>query len=393
VDDSVSTQRRIDLDWLRIGAFGLLILYHIGMYYVTWDWHVKSPHASATIEPLLLLVNPWRLGLLFVVSGAATAFMLGKMSAGRLAGLRSWRLLVPLLFGMLVIVPPQSYFEVVQKAGYGGSYGEFWLRYLQGDHGFCDKDGCLTVPTWNHLWFVAYLWVYTMLLAAAAAVWRDRPARWMAPIQRALAGPGILVWPWLWLAVARFGLADRFPATHALVDDWYNHAVYLPLFLFGFAVARSEVVWSAIVRWRWPALALAVASSAAVTTYLALFAGGDPPAGLRVLMRALYTLDQWSSILALLGWAHVAIHRDSPARRYLTDAIFPFYIVHQTAIIAFSQWLKPFALPVAAEAPILVALTALTCLLCYEIVRRVRVLRPLFGLKIAGPRPRRTQSA
>jgi len=172
VDDRLPSGRRIDLDWIRIVAFGLLILYHIGMYYVTWGFHVKSPRASAAIEPLMLLVNPWRLGVLFLVSGAATAFMLDKMRAGSLARMRSWRLLLPLIFGMLVIVPPQSYFEVVEKAGYTGSYGEFWLRYLAADHGFCDKDGCLRLPTWNHLWFVAYLWVYTMLLAAAVAATR-----------------------------------------------------------------------------------------------------------------------------------------------------------------------------------------------------------------------------
>jgi glucan biosynthesis protein C len=65
-------QRRYDLDWVRIGAFMLLILYHVGMYYVDWDWHVKSPHASAAIEPLMMLTSPWRLSLLFLVSGVAT---------------------------------------------------------------------------------------------------------------------------------------------------------------------------------------------------------------------------------------------------------------------------------------------------------------------------------
>ncbi len=56
-------ERRYDLDWVRIGAFMLLIFYHVGMYYVSWDWHVKSVHASHTIEPLMLLTNPWRLSL------------------------------------------------------------------------------------------------------------------------------------------------------------------------------------------------------------------------------------------------------------------------------------------------------------------------------------------
>jgi len=67
-----ASARRYDLDWLRIFAFGLLILYHVGMYYVSWDWHVKSPFASTTLEPLMMLSSPWRLALLFFVSGCAT---------------------------------------------------------------------------------------------------------------------------------------------------------------------------------------------------------------------------------------------------------------------------------------------------------------------------------
>src|SRR3546814_4589302 len=82
--------RRHDLDWIRVCAFGLLILYHVGMYYVSWDWHVKSPGAGPTIEPLMLLTAPWRLSLLFLVSGAATAFLIGKSASGFL-GARSDR--------------------------------------------------------------------------------------------------------------------------------------------------------------------------------------------------------------------------------------------------------------------------------------------------------------
>ncbi len=113
--------RRFDLDWLRIAAFGLLIFYHVGMFYVTWGFHVKSSHASRAVEPLMLLLNPWRLTLLFVISGCATRFMLDKMKPGAFLASRTARLLVPLVFGMFVIVPPQTYFEIVEKLGYSGS--------------------------------------------------------------------------------------------------------------------------------------------------------------------------------------------------------------------------------------------------------------------------------
>src|SRR5690606_39056274 len=164
-------ERRHDLDWLRVGAFGVLVLYHVGMYYVTWDWHVNSPRPVPALEPLMMLSAPWRLSLLFLVSGMATALLraraqrqAGEDGRVRFLGSRSWRLLPPRLFGMAVVVVPQAYYEVVEQlpGGYDEGYLAFWARYLRGDGSFCDADGCLVLPTWNHLWFVAYLWVYTV---------------------------------------------------------------------------------------------------------------------------------------------------------------------------------------------------------------------------------------
>ena len=98
--------RRLELDWLRVAAFGLLILYHIGMFYVTWDFHVKSPRASDTIEPLMLLVNPWRLDLLFLISGCATAFFLKPGEAGLGRTLRSRSARLPLILSSKTFLQP-----------------------------------------------------------------------------------------------------------------------------------------------------------------------------------------------------------------------------------------------------------------------------------------------
>jgi peptidoglycan/LPS O-acetylase OafA/YrhL len=381
-----SPQRRIDLDWLRILAFGTLILYHVGMYYVTWDWHVKSPQASHAAEPVMLLVNPWRLSLLFLVSGVATAFIASRFAPGALARSRAVRLLVPLAFAMVFLIPPQSYLEVVEKAHWGGTYWEFWKRYLMADRTFCRGKDCLVLPTWNHLWFVAYLLVYTLALAAIlklAPGWREKAAR---SLEGRLTGWGVLLLPWLALAAIRVALAGRFPATHALVDDWYNHALYFSVFLLGFLVARSEAVWRSMEQLRWPALALGLASYAFIAWYFLVLARGDyvPPDGLRNLQRAIFALDQWAFIVAACGFARRYIERDGPMRRYLTDAIFPFYIVHQTAIILIAVGMRPLGLPAPAEAAVLIVLVALVCVATYEAVRRVAVLRPLFGLKVSA---------
>ena len=72
-------ERLYGLDWLRIGAFALLILYHIGMFFVPWEWHVKTAQPQEWLELPMMAINPWRLALLFVVSGFASRILLNKM--------------------------------------------------------------------------------------------------------------------------------------------------------------------------------------------------------------------------------------------------------------------------------------------------------------------------
>jgi hypothetical protein len=376
-------QRRYDLDWVRSGAFLLLILYHIGMYYVTWDWHVKSPNASAAIEPLMLLTSPWRLSLLFLVSGVATAYLLERRGWQRFFGQRSVRLLVPLVFGMLVIVPPQSFLEVVEKVQYPGSYAEFMGLYLTGYQGFCRDGDCLILPTWNHLWFVAYLWAYTLVLYAAVRAFPAVVPRLHEWVERRFVGLGLLVWPIVYLAAARMLLAVRFPSTHALVDDWYNHAVYAPVFVLGFALAGTRAPWETVERLRWHALGFAVLGWAFLCIWHGIYGAGVvplPSIGLRRIWQLVFSAQIWLAIVAILGFARRHLNQDNAARRYLTAAIFPVYILHQTVIVVAAHALQPVGLDPALEGALLVLVTVAMCFLGYEAIRRVTVLRPLFGL-------------
>ena len=373
--------RRYDLDWVRICAFMLLILYHVGMYYVTWDWHVKSAHASTAIEPLLMLTSPWRLTLLFFVSGLATAYLLERTGSRGFLQQRSLRLLLPLLFGMAVIVPPQSYLEVVEKLSYTGSYAEFYELYITGFHGFCRNGDCLLLPTWNHLWFVAYLWIYTTLLYAVLRIFPSLTANLREVARRRLSGAGVLWWPMAILCVARLTLAGRFPANHALVGDWYNHASYLPIFVLGFAMAGASGPWATLERMRWPALGFAILGWAALSTYFRIYGGdAEPPESLRMVMRLVYGCEQWLAIAAVVGLARRHWNVDNTARRYLTTAIFPVYILHQTVIVVVAHAMKPAQFNPVVESLLLVLVTASCCFLGYEGIRRVRLLRPLFGL-------------
>lgn len=243
---------------------------------------------------------------------------------------------------------------------------------------------------------MAYLWAYTMVLALLMRL----PGAWIDAAVDRIGGPlsgwRLIALPAAVLALARLLLMTRFPNTHALVDDWYAHANYLTLFLLGAVVARAPAFWPRVeaLRWQTLALALALAGWVASVVWTALpddAVYGRPWEWIVHPMRAVYALMAWSAIVAACGFARRHLDRDGPARRYLTEAVFPVYILHQTLIVVLARTLKPLGIAPGLEAVVLIVSTTVLCFTGFEIVRRVPLLRPLFGLApgstIAGGMP------
>jgi peptidoglycan/LPS O-acetylase OafA/YrhL len=370
--------RQYGLDWLRIGAFALLILYHVGMFFVPWGWHVKADEPVEWAIWPMMAINPWRLMLLFVISGVVSRALLSKLSGpGAFARSRTVRLIVPLLAGMALFVAPQPWFELRDQGAYQASFLHFWLNdYFE----FGSRSG-LVLPTWNHLWFVAYLLVYSLLLAVIGALPASVRQRLQQTFDALFSGWRLLVLPIVWLAWARLVLHPAFGETHALADDPYAHAIYGFAFFFGVALAGSKAVWAQIdAQWR-GFLVLAIAACITMLVPHAMSGNGPLWDLIRSAARAVLA---WTMILGLLGFARAHLNFDGPPRRYLTEAIFPYYIAHQTIIVAAGFWAKQVGLGNGTAFAIILAATMLGCGLAYEIARRVRWLRPVMGLKIAS---------
>ncbi|PWE18922.1 hypothetical protein DDZ18_01510 [Marinicauda salina] len=386
VINPLPARRRHDLDWLRIIAFAILIFYHVGMFFTTWGWHVKSPDANAGPELVMSLVNPWRLALLFFISGVALRFLSDKLGAGGFARERVARMLPVIAFGMLVMVTPQTYFELRQDGAIGPGPLAFYGDYLRPSvlHG-------VVTPTWNHLWYVVYLLVYSLLLAPVIPVLRrlaDGPAG--AAVGRIWSGPAgavmLLVLPAAPFIVYGAVLDPHFPTTHALWGDWANHAHRFTTLLFGYFAAKSPAFWAGVRR-AWPLAAAYAAGFTLLAATLAALGWPDLGEAASAAFSMITVLYAWSVIVTLLGLGQRFLDRDGPARRYLTEAIFPFYILHQTITVAAGYYIAQAGWSVWTQFGVLVAITVGGCFAGFELVRRVAPLRPLFGLK-----PRRVRS-
>ncbi len=372
VSDSPSPNtRRNDLDWIRVGAFGLLILYHVALVYAPYDWHIHSAHTFAWLHEALLLTNPWRLTLLFLVSGAALRFMTARRTAGQTLRARAERLIPPLLFGALVLVPIQSWVEAIDKGGFTGTFAD-WLW-----HEFSPAGLSNGVPV-NHLWFIVYIAVYSLITVGLMTrpALMEKAEAWLA---RNTAGWRVLVVPLIYLIVIRIVLFPIFGITNKLTWDFYNHFLSLGAFLFGFLLVRHQALWAELEKRRRLSLIIALLALPIMMLQAAHPGGGT---WFGVPRAVVFAIDQWAVITAILGYGSRYLRKTSgPALPYLVDATFPLYLAHQTVLVVAVWFVRPANLPAPVEALALVGITFGVSLLIYEIVRRIPLVRPIWGLK------------
>jgi hypothetical protein len=367
--------RKHFLDWLRVGAFGLLILFHVGMLYVSWRYSLKSARLYPGIEPFMSAVGAWRLALLFLISGVASRTLIGKLGPGAFARDRLRRLLPVLLTGMYVVIPPQTYVVLVSRGVAHMDFPTFWwTQYLRANQTLV-RPFHTTMPTWDHLWFLLYLLIYTLL--AAALIWAGRRlgARALPPAPAWL----LMLAPPVWLAFANLLILIRWPITDALVGDWGGHLKWAGLFVTGLLAARQERFW-ALLEAHWGKLLAVAAVLLAI-----LWRVNDP------LWSAISGLYAWAAICALLGLFKATLNRSSALLSHLNEAVLPIYVLHQPILLVTAFWLFPLRLPVPVEVFLLAAATGLGSFAVYEaVIRPFAPGRFLFGLKpkaaSGGPR-------
>ena len=369
-----SPPRRADIDWLRMLAFSLLILYHAGMPYVEWGWHVKNAEHWSALQEIMRFVNRWRMPLIFLIAGATIMISLGRRGAGAFVLDRLKRLLLPLGFGMLVLVPPQIYFERRQQGRFEGSFLDFLPQAFDGVY----PAGNLS---WNHLWFLAYVLALTLALLPLLLWMRsDKGAatldRWSAVVARWHLVP-LMALP---LFGSQFGLQPVSENRNGLWGDWHGLAFHGALLLFGALLYRNRDLMAWLERARHGALAAGVICFAVLeTTFFA--AGPIRPGGPEWLAySALSAANLTAWLIAITGYAR-RFARPARFLRIATPAVYPFYILHQTVAVIAAFYLTQTSLAVPGKYFATVVLTFLGTGLVYELaVRRLGVLRLLFGM-------------
>lgn len=367
--------RRHDLDWLRVLVFSLLIFFHVGMLFVPWGFHIKNNYIYDWMVYPMWFLNQWRLPILFVISGMGTYYALQKRTGLQFTLERIKRLFIPLVFGMIFIIPPQVYIERLDKNQFAGNYFNFWPgQAFDGVY----PEGNLS---WHHLWFLPYLLLFSLILIPVFLYLRNHiHNKFHFWLHQTVQKPILIYLFIIPLYLIESLIEPFFPVTHALIGDWFTIINYILLFFYGFIlISVKEVFWSTVEKYRKYYLVTGILSFSIMLFITRQFEDST----IRHFTEAFFkVVNLWSWILALFGFASTYLNKKSKLLSYCNEAVYPFYILHQSVMMMIAYYIINLDWSLIIKAPILIIGTFGISWFIYEFfIRRWRYIRPFFGLK------------
>jgi len=347
----MKTERRHDIDWLRVIAIWLLLIYHIAIIFQPWAMFVGFIRSDELMEGLwkpMTMLNVWRIPLLFYVSGMGVYFAIRKRNWQTLLLERTQRILLPFVFGILAIAPIHMY---------------IFQWYYEMPAGYFAHAG--------HLWFLGNIFCYVLLLSPLFFYMKKKEdSRFMKVMSALTSNP---LGP---ISITVFFVMEVLlvkPQIYALyAQTWHGFFLGLLAFFFGYLfVYTGKTFWETVLKWRWAYLGLA---TILYTLRLTVFETTTP--GYLIAIES----NLW--IFSLFGFGYRYLNRPSPVLSYLSQAAYPVYIIHMFVSYAGALIILPLEIPVMIKLIAIVVFTGIVCYLIYEfLIRRIGFLRPLFGLK------------
>ena len=344
--------RRHDVDWLRVLALGLLIVYHVVLSFQPWAQYIFFIQNKQSLEGLWILmglINIWRIPLLFMVSGMGVRFAMERRNWKQLLKDRTVRILIPYVFGLFFICPISVYIAM----NYFGKEAQY-------------------IPNPGHLWFLANIFFYVLLFLPFLTYLKNRPGnfifRFLPKIFRLPFGIYFMALPLVleaWLVNP-----ENYPGyAHTDHGGWLGMVCFLTGFIF---ISLKDDFWLAVERIKQGALLVAFLL---YLVRLFIFSLEGP--------NVLTAIESISWVLAIFGYASLYLNKPSRKLAYFSKAVYPVYIVYMPLQYFFSYYIIPLSLPAAMKLVLLLVLTFGGSLTLYEFaLKRIKWVRPLFGLKL-----------
>lgn len=364
-------ERLYFIDRLRFIAIVILIFFHSALIFASEsNFHVKNKELSGVIEEFIYFLHGWRLALLFFISGVGTSIALQFRNKRQYIKERFKRLFIPLLFGVIVVVPPQIYFERISQGFEYETYFSFWIQsFSTGIYPYGNVS-------WHHLWFVAYLLIYSVLSVPLFFLVKNHNLK---QLNKFAEKWGVLLWA-IPLALILALLKPYSIGVQNIVNDLAMFTFYWLVFLSGFVI-HNKSYWNYFENKLSIILLLTIMFTVA-TYYIRDDYSDMPKVGtLYFLYSFVRGCSAWLWVLTLLAVGKKYLNRSGKHLSLLNESVYPLYILHQTVIICIGYYVVQTNWSIITKLLIIVAVTFIICWTMFLLLRKTRLTRLLFGMK------------
>ena len=379
-------ERRYELDWLRVLAVLFLIFFHSARPFDFGSFYVKNGNLSTAMQAFTGSVDIWFMPLFFLIAGGAACYSLRSRRPGEFAKERVKRLLVPLLFGTFILIPPQVYcvFVKARHPGFSNSYLSYYrylfsVPYLTKITGGTVGPARIEAQTLEpaQLWFILYLLVFSLVaLPLFLSIKKGKAGRLVSGFAGFCERPGAIFLLAIPIIICNAGLE---------LDTSIYRLFHIVPFILGYLMYSDERFGPAIDRHGRVALVLAAVIS---TAYIFVFwiAKVEYKGWITVAWPIARGLDTWLWLIAFLALGRRFLNFSNRTLTYANEASYPFYILHQTVIVLFAFEIVELGTSVGLKYLLLTTVSLAVTLAAYDIlVKRTGPTRFLFGMK---PRPK-----
>ncbi|MFC2096096.1 acyltransferase family protein [Bacteroidota bacterium] len=378
LNTSSNKERLYYIDWLRVLAFGLLFIFHAARFFDIYPWHIKNAVHSEMINVLVGFTHGWRMHLIFFISGVGTFFALRSRN-GRFIKDRFKRLIAPFVFGIILLIPPQKFYEAISNGWFDGSLLDFVINYpswLLIHHPGISLSW--TGHLGYHIWYLAFLFIMTIaaLPLLKAFTKENLVTKLLSAISNIRLGIFLFVVPIILFDIV---LRPFFPG----YLDWADFFVYAMYFLTGYIFMTQRRFVESARKYTYYFLNIGILTTAlsayAMSIYPELLESSSPT--VFILSSIISSLNAFSWVMFLFGLSQRKLNFNHRLLNSLNVGILPFYILHQTVIILIGYYVIALDLSILSKFSIILSTSLVATIGLYQIIRRFTLLRVLFGMK------------
>ncbi|EJO5347743.1 acyltransferase family protein [Clostridium botulinum] len=352
--------RKYFIDNLRWISILLLFPYHTSMIYNNFgeNFYVKGEGISL-LSNFIRLCSPCFMPLLFAIAGISSYYALNRRTPKQYIKERVLKLFIPLIAGIILLVPMQTFYAEKFHNGYSGGYLNQYILFFTKETELTGYTGGFTPA---QLWFILYLFIISLIALPIAIKYKNGSRK--VPVHKLSLLKILPMFLVVWAMSFILNIGAK------------SIGEYFALFMIGYLILSQDIIQEKLDENRWSLFTAFI-----ILTILNLLFRNLWYDSFKIAYGIFIKFLSWIGILAIMGMGKHYLDFNNKVANYFIKAAFPIYIFHQSWLILVAYYTLSTINFIPLQVIVIMVVSFILTIITYEVFRRISFTRLLFGIK------------